>query len=308
MNSVMKLRIEEIFTIAIMSSTPAVIVEGKNDLKTYTDIAQSAIDAVDVYPVELIEGYSPGCGDVVKAIRALYALNDSLHPVENFVLGVIDRDTREYRGELPSEDAILALRYYSLESHFVNCEVLAAFLKQFTRTHESKFGPDFSRKIFEEIRADLLDIYYFSLEALKRALEPNYVEDFRYSDSIACRKQQTIRAKIMAKKDDLDQFALGLGIGANFDSLLKIANGKWLLTVFCELTEATFKKLKSYCGQFGAEQCTYCRHQDSNQCTYQVYEGINHKALYSQAPESWRTSALDYVRRRISEISLETVA
>lgn len=298
------MRIEEIFTAAIMSSTPAIIVEGMHDLKTYTSIAQSAVDVVDVHPVELIEGYSPGCKDVVDAVRALYSLDHRTHPVENFVLGIIDRDAREYRGELPSEDAILALDYYSLESHFVNCEVLAAFLKQFTRTHESKFGADFSRRAFEEISEGLLDLYYFSLEALKRAVQPAYAGDFRYSDSIACRKQEAIRAKIMAKQHELDQFASGLGIQANLDSLLKIANGKWLLTVFCELTEALFKKLPNYCGQFGAEQCTYCRHEVFNQCTYRAHEGVTHKTLYSQAAESWRVSALDYVRNRISVMSV----
>jgi hypothetical protein len=303
----MKLKIDEVFNEAIMSSTPVVIVEGVNDLKTYTAIARGAVGSVEVYPVELIDGFSPGCKDVIDAIQALYALNDSTHPVENFVLGVIDRDTREFRGELPTEQAIFALEYYSLESHFVSSEVLSTFLKQFTRTHESKFGSGFSRQLFEEIAGQLLDLYYFSLEALKCAMHPNYSADFQYSFPIARRKQQPTRTSVFAKRTDLDSFASGLGLEENLNTLMKVANGKWLLTTFCELAHSALSELPKYCGEFGSERCSYCRVEEFNKCTYRVKDGIGHKTLYSLASECWEISALDYVRRRVARVSLETV-
>lgn len=307
MSDAMKLSIDEVLNEAIMSSTPAIIVEGVDDLKTYISIASSVFERCEVYAVEMIAGHSPGCRDVIEAVRSLYNLNDARHPVENFVIGIIDRDAREYRNEIPGESAILTLEYYSLESHFVCEEVLSAFLAQYTLTHPSKFGPAFAAKLFSEIEQNLLEIYYFSLEALQCALDRVYAADFKYSYAIDRCRQEEVRGRVFAKVPELDGLAARLGLQCCLESLRKISTGKWLLSTFCDLSWETLAKLSSYCGEFGSEQCEFCRTESPEKCTFRLKKGINSKTLYSGAAEIIQIDTLEYVRRRLAQISLETL-
>ncbi|MGF6768879.1 hypothetical protein P3T18_001349 [Paraburkholderia sp. GAS199] len=308
MSDVMKMTIDEVLNEAIMSSTPAIIVEGIDDLKTYVSIANQALDRFEVYAIETIAGHTGGCDAVVDAIRTLYALNDASHPVENFVLGIIDRDTREYRGELPAENAILTLNYYSLESHFVCEEVLSAALSQYARVHSDGLGPNFSLSLFESIEHDILDLYYFSLEALQCAIDENYATEFKYSYSINRRKQEPTNSNVRAKAPQLDQLAAQLGLQRNLDSLKKISSGKWLLLTFCEIMYSTLGDLANYCGKFGSEKCQFCRAAITGKCTYRMKEGVSNKTLYSTASENYHLPSLGYIKQRMSQISLQTAS
>lgn len=307
MSDAMKLSIDEVLNEAIMSSTPAIIVEGIDDLKTYIALAKDALDDFEVYAVETIDGYSGGCDQIVSAIRDLYQLNDAIHPVENFVLGVIDRDVREFRNELPSEAAIFPLRHYSIESHFVCKEVFEAALFQYTRVHPDKLGPEFAQNLFADIEQQLLDLYYFSLEALKGAVEPGYNADFKYSYNAGRRKQEPTRSDVLAKAAQLDQVAAQFQLQPNLESLKKVAHGKWLLTAFCEVVHSVLSSLSVHCGKYGSEQCDFCRVSILGKCTYRIKEGVSNKTLYSVASENTQLASLDYIRHRMSNISLQTL-
>lgn len=307
MTEAMRMTIDEVLNESIMSSTPAIIVEGINDLKAYISIAKSARDNYEVYAVETISGYSAGCEQVRQAICALYELQDTTHPIENFVLGIIDRDVREFRNEIPLETAILILKHYSIESHFVCKEVLEKILQLFAIVHADKLGLDFSRELFAEIEAELLELYYFSLEALRCSLDPQYVAEFKYSYSPNRRKTEPAKSSVIAKKEELDNFANSLGLAKDLTTLNKIASGKWLLTTFCESLEAKLSGFTNYCGKFGAEQCEFCRIQVVNKCTYRVKPGVNHKTFYAAAFETTDLAPFDYIRQRISQISLQSV-
>lgn len=307
MSDAMKMSIDEVFNEAIMSSTPVILVEGIDDIKTYISIAKDALETFEVYPIETIAGYSAGCGHVIDAVKALYALNDANHPVENFVLGIIDRDTREYRSEMPAEAAILTLKYYSIESHFVCEEVLTAVLKQYARVHSDKLGVNFARQLFSIIEPRILEIYYFCLEALQCATVPGYSSEFKYSYAINRRKQEPTNTIVQSKRQQLDQFAQNLGLVCSLECLKKISAGKWLLSTFCESMFSVLENLSSYCGEFGSEECEYCKLTILEKCTYRMKEGINHKTLYSSATENCAISSLDYVRTRMAGISLSAV-
>ena len=307
MNGAMKLSIDEVLNEAIMSSTPAIIVEGIDDLKTYISIAKSAVENFEIYPVETIDGYSAGCQHVVNAIRDLYSLNDATHPIENFVLGIIDRDVREFRNEIPEEEAILALEYYSLESHFVCEEVLSAAIRRYAKVHSDKLGPEFSPNLFSQIEEKLLDLYYFSLESLRCAIDSTYSTEFKYSYKPNRRTEEPTRTNVLAKIEQLDQLADQFGLSRNIQCLKKIAKGKWLLQVFSEAVYGVLQNLHALCGKFGATQCEFCRLQIADKCTYRAKEGISSKTVYSDATENTSLASLEYVRQRISSISLQSV-
>lgn len=307
MNGAMRLSIDEVLNEAIMSSTPVIIVEGIDDLKIYTSVAKSVLKKCEVYPVETINGYSAGCNHVIAAIRDLYNLNDSIHPIENFVLGVIDRDAREFRDELPSEAAIFALDYYSMESHFVCEEVFFSAIRQHAKVHSDKLGPNFSAQLFSKIEKEMLDLYYFSLEALQCALDPSYKAEFKYSSSHDKRLFEPIRSNVLAKKAQLDQLADRFNLKPDLESLKKITQGKCLLSAFSKIVYMTLCEFTSYCGKFGSEQCEFCRNSITNKCTFRIKDGVTDRTLYSYASENTTLACLDYIRQRISSISLQTL-
>jgi len=105
----------------------------------------------------------------------------------------------------------------------------------------------------------------------------------------------------------LDMLAGNLGLRPDLESLKKISSGKWLLSTFCEIVYAILGQLSNYCGLHGSEQCDFCRAADSDKCTFRLKRGINNKTLYSSAPEMCQINSLDYVRRRLAQISLATV-
>jgi len=185
--------------------------------------------------------------------------------------------------------------------------VLSSFLGQYTLTHPLKFGINFASDLFCKIEEKLLDLYYFSLEALRCALDQSYIADFQYSYAIDRRKQEPTKSDVSAKSAQLDALATSLGLQRNLESLKKISSGKWLLSTFCEIAHGTLKELSSYCGAFGSERCEFCRTADSSKCTFRLKKGINSKTLYSAAPELFQITSLNYVKHRLAQISLVTL-
>jgi len=285
-----------------MSSTPAVIVEGINDIKIYNSIAKSINRCVEVYAVEAIKGYSAGCGHVINAVKALYASAESVL-VEDFVIGIIDRDTREFRGELPVEKAFLVLNYYSVESHFVDPEIVRKSISTYTLAGDDAVSEEMIDALFSKIEQKLYDLYYFSLESLRFALDGNYNSDYRYSFANNRRKQDPAMSNVRAKIHELDSFAASLNIRCSLSDLKKISTGKWLLGAFSEEIYILLTNFKIYCGKFGAKKCQYCKREILDTCTYKIKEGISNKTIYSLAFEHTGLTSLDYVRDRFSSVS-----
>lgn len=295
----MNFTIDEIFNEAIMSNTPVIVVEGINDVKIYSEIASSIMRKVEVYAIETIQGYSEGCKHVIDAIKEIYGLNPNA-AVEDHILGVIDRDVREFRGELPVEKAFLILESYSIESHFVTKEVFEQTISNYTNVGKPALGRRFIEIKYGEVEGKLLDLYYFSLESLKYALNEGYRADYQYSFAHNRRKQQPVLLSIQEKIPDLDQFAASLNISRDMRWLRKIASGKWLLRTFAEEIHEFLSGFSAYCGAIDTEQCQFCKRNVVGKCTYKLKDGVTNKTIYSLASENVRIPSLDYIRQRIS--------
>lgn len=289
-----------------MTSTPAIVVEGTDDIKTYYALAAEALDKFEIYAVEMIDGFAPGCADVVKAIQELYALPINSVTIENFILGIIDRDVREFRNELPTEKAIFALKNYSIETDFVNEEVLSEIVLTCTTVTPDLVSQNFVSLAFDAIASSLLQLYYFSLEALRCALEQNYVADFKYSYHNGRRNEAAVIADVTAKQADLDAFAASKNLTRDFDTIKRIAKGKWLLSTFSDEVHKLLKSLATHCGGQGNGQCGYCKVGMPAQCTFKIRDGISNKTIYSLVREVPPPSSMAYIRDRISELSAVT--
>lgn len=286
-----------------MTSTPTIVVEGTDDIKTYYALTAKELEKFEIYAVEMIEGFAPGCGDVIKAIQELYTLPINSATIENFILGIIDRDVREFRNELPAEKAIFALKNYSIETDFVNKEILSEIVLTCTTATPDLISQNFISIAFDSIEISLLQLYYFSLEALRCALDHNYAADFKYSYQNGRRNEASVITSVIAKKADLDVFAASNNLAKNFDSVKRIAKGKWMLSTFSDEVYKLLKNLAVHCGGQGNGKCGYCKAGMHSRCTFKIRDGISNKTIYSLIREVPPTSNMAYIRDRISELS-----
>ncbi|MGQ6466019.1 hypothetical protein ACUNEK_06565 [Serratia sp. IR-2025] len=119
----MKYEISEILNTAIMTKSISVIVEGVDDIQVYYGIAKSANKIVEIFPIETIDGYAPGCNHIVTAMDDILELPKANVNIDNYIIGIIDKDVKDFRGEMPTNPLILTLKHYSMESHFVDKKV-----------------------------------------------------------------------------------------------------------------------------------------------------------------------------------------
>jgi|SRR5450830_436116 len=302
------LEVDEVLNESIMTGIPSLIVEGIDDIGIYIDLAKRVPFDVEVYAVEYIEGYGQGCGEVIKAITALENLPKTQYELPSHILGVIDKDVREYRGELPSSPAILVLKYYSIESHFISKAIIANTLKLCTKSSHDMINEELCDLIMSEIEVKLLDLYYHSLEALRHAMQADYVADFAYSFTPGRIKDAQAKALIQAKKSELDQFAESLNIIKNMDSIKSIARGKWLIDVFSDELVTCIENLQSLCRAHTINSCLSCITTAYDKCLYRMKDGFNKNTIKSLAASHVAGVEFDYIVNRISELRPEARA
>jgi hypothetical protein len=98
---IFKYSLEDCFAKAIMDKTPIVIVEGKDDRQIYQRIANAINVDLSVYQVNEFEEFGPGCYNVIAAFTRIQPKYGENERNIKWVAGIIDRDSRPYRGQLP---------------------------------------------------------------------------------------------------------------------------------------------------------------------------------------------------------------
>lgn len=297
--------VDEVLNESIMTGVPSLIVEGIDDIGIYVDLAKRVPFDVEVYAVEHIDGYGQGCSEVIKAINALESLPKTQYELSSHILGIIDKDVREFRGELPASSAILVLKYYSIESHFISKAIIANTLKLCTKTSQGMINDQLCDLIMSEIEEKLLDIYYHSLEALKNAVETGYAADFAYSFKPGRIKDAKAKALIQAKKTALDDFAEKLKITKSMNSIKCIAHGKWLIDVFSDELVTCIENLQGLCREQKINSCLSCVATAYDKCLYRMKDGFNKNTIKSLAASHVVGGEFDYIVKRISEFRPE---
>lgn len=295
-------QIDELLNEAIITGVPVIIVEGIDDISVYDDISANVPFDVEVYAVESIEGYTEGCEQVISAIENLNSLQSDKHPINEHILGIIDKDVRDYRDELPDIESLLVLNYYSIESHFISKEIISNILKLSTKANRELISDELCNKIMSEIENKMLDLYYFSLESLRNSVEPDYSASFSYKCAVGRIRDSKTRHNVLEKRNDLDIFAKSLGISPCIDTLKSISKGKWLLDVFSQELLDNINDLQEKCAKNTIATCKLCISEPFDKCLYRIKEGFTKKTIKSLALICIEGAEVNYIQDRITRI------
>lgn len=290
-----KFEADEVLNLAIMEKTAYIIVEGVDDIRIYEDIAGSAGVVCEIYSVEMLEGLSGGNDGVIEAMEIIESLRmPEGKSADQYVMGVIDRDVRYYRNDMPIMGSIFSLSAYSIESHFVSKFSIKPSVNRLTRVSlRDEIDEDL---IYSKVEGNIFDIYYFSLDALKNALDPNYQSVVGFSSNPGRRKDAHTVAQLHSRKADLDAFAATLCLTSDIESLRKFVKGKWLLTAYAEELFREIEQLVAKCKGLEVKQCRMCELDNSAPCLYRLRDGLNKNSLYSILKDFVNIPDFEYIR------------
>lgn len=126
---------------------------------------------------------------------------------------------------------------------------------------------DFLKNDFEN---ESKELYYFSLEALKKMYDATYqavIEYGRDGGAVIGGGKRYKWELLSHKMNDLDQFAILHSISK--EDLKYIAKGKWYLAYWCEYLNKKVKTLQSLCGN-QIPKCQYCKTGQNNKCLWRT--------------------------------------
>ena len=299
----MKYEVGEILNQAIMTDTISLIVEGLDDVQIYEKIARDVGKDIAVFPIGCIEEYSFGCGHVELAMDEILLFPEGEKYHKDYILGVIDKDVRDYRNEIPKNPLLITLKYYSIESHFINKHVLFESILLNTKTPVSLITPELVSYIYDQVFSESEVLFLFSLEALRCAMIKNYEAIFQYGFSEGRIFSEADKRSILEKKEELYNSALELKLVNNVETLKCIVKGKWLLHYFCHKVSVIINALKESCGVSPQNQCVICAVQaDHNSCLYRLKDGVTPKSFKNTIFGNINSPDLDYIKKRINEM------
>ena len=121
--------LEETVIVAFMCNLPVVIVEGQDDIKFYDNIATLNNINIDVRAIETVDGYAEGCEQVCDAMEEVQELIINDVRLKKYVMGIIDRDVRQYLNTVPEKNNLLVLKYYSYETHLITDKTIGRLIE-----------------------------------------------------------------------------------------------------------------------------------------------------------------------------------
>lgn len=289
----------EIINDAIMSGQPNLILEGCTDIKIYQKISERIGKEIVLRPVELIEGYSAGCSNVIKFIEDLESDQAFNSFIKGNVIGIIDKDVRDYRNEIPSSNNIITMRPYSIESHFICKESVYSCFISATNSSLDEGCMKISQKIYTDFLMDSKLLFLASLDALKKSLNKEYSNIFSYGDSYEKLKNPEFEKKINDIKNDLEKFAQIENIVFDETSMKSIIKGKVFFDFFCNYLSKKLKSLVIDCRSLSFNKCIYCYDGRREQCLYKIRNKLSDQSIKVIIKGQFPENELNYL---VSEI------
>ncbi|ASR46497.1 hypothetical protein B4V02_07295 [Paenibacillus kribbensis] len=299
----MKYNIDEALVAARMASVPLVVVEGHDDIQFYENLLMDLNKEADVLAIDTFENYAEGCDSVIKAVEHVQQQITDNPDLFNYFLGIIDRDARYFRDEIPVDlKGLLVLKYYSFESHLIADHNIKSILPLITSINQSVLTSEiisFLKSGFNDIKQEL---YYLSLEALKNACVKDYTSILGYSESEGKIADNNSRRylynEVVIKKRELDDFADGFGL--NINKLRLIVKGKWLLQAFSNSILEKINELPIFCFQHAQKKCQYCASGQSNKCLWKTREKYRYNQIANLMMSSYDENEVSYIRSRLN--------
>lgn len=289
---------DELLNLSIMTKSAILILEGSDDVPIYERLAESINLDCEIYASQNILSGREGCGGVIENIRSIREVSGSIG-VEKYVLGVIDRDARYYRNEIPSDPAIFVLNYYSIESHFVDACSIKYLIPRVTRATNRLIREDDCVNVYERIKSKLMFLYLLSLEALKNACIVGYNSGYGYKAPIKSILNMQLHLTDAEKESNLRDFGFEHGLHEDWDSLLKICKGKWVHELYSDYLHEEIKNLPTKCSAGEVSKCQFCLNGDSNKCLYKNTAFISSDILRQQSFLNTEVYQLQYIKDRM---------
>lgn len=298
---------DEVYIEAFVTNIPTIIVEGRDDITFYNRICDAISKKTLVVAIELIQGYSEGCADVVRIVEDLQ-IQMGCEKCEPYILGIIDKDVREYREDYDRvimNPSLLMLKYYSYESHLLTKAALKKVVSEELYVRVELITDELIEYIQSGLPEELQSVYYISLEALKNACCDGY-------DSLAGYKQKSIESivrnedkmnQLLDKKQELDEFASQQNITYSEECVKQFVKGKWLLHAYAQYILNIIKKLPQLCLEHKIQQCSYCKVGKYDKCEYRTRTNFQENALIARLEVA--TIQLDevmYIKERIMQL------
>lgn len=246
-----------------------VIVEGKDDYPIYQNIASTVNPQIIVYQVNEFADYEAGCRGVIKCLERLQTEFDKNSNDVSKVLGIIDRDIRPYRNEMPNLKGLYVLKHYSIETYFATRKNLRKLISKISFLPIDNIDNSVIDYAENNFQVSIGKLYLCSLEALKNACTENYDSVIGYDTSIEqILRDKTILTSISSKKAELEAF--GEDFSISILDIKLIAKGKWYLYWFLNHTYPNIKMLKKECYTAHITQCRSCKVGNYNDCLYEL--------------------------------------
>jgi len=251
-----------------------IIVEGEYDY-IYEYIADDINNnKYEIMPIEQLIGKSGNLAleSLILEIED-FAVEEELEYIPH-LLGIIDRDYREYEERLTNSNILFILEFYSIESYFVNQEILYKSL-YFSIQSKRLMNDSFVNLLYIEIIDKLIDnLYLSSIKKLEKHLEIDEV---------------------------IDKFKLDKSI----ETLLKITKGKELLKRFLVEIQNILSSQKLYklCRDKEVKICA--KHNDTEHKKFCLYitQRYDTRQLKKYAFEQVDLSSLEPIKNRIKQLN-----
>lgn len=295
----------EVLNEAIMTGIPAIVVEGREDIRFYEAIIHSLRKRVRVVPVQMVRGYAAGNKSVVDLITNLQPDFSSHLHYTRYLLGIIDKDVRDYRGDHPQHLlGLLILNVYSYEAHLVtdrHIKVIISFMTDLSADRVPK-------NLVDYVRCHLVpkyeEIYYMSLEALKCAVEPDYqaLISYRWNEGRIAdpASRSEILSSLRPRIQALEDWAFGMSV--TISDLKKFAKGRWLLATFIREVAAVIRHITEQpCGYQTIKQCPFCGFHQQD-CLWKVTH-FQWDALSQILLSVVDSDEVQYISDRIAELA-----
>lgn len=260
----------DIMAAAIMIEEPILIVEGKDDFQIYDSLTKSIRKKVQVYQSNEFEDHYEGCSGVITCIQKLQPKYAERADNINKIIGIIDKDVRDFRKEIPDLLGLFITKHYSIETYFVTLNNLRQLLSNITYNIVEEINDEILHLLECSFKESLDNLYMISLEALRNACNNKYDTDVGYDFSApkisALQFLDEVLPKLENKKVDLENFASELNI--NLNNIKLIAKGKWYIYWYLSRIYPGIKDLKEKCRGNIITQCRSCRVGNFQDCLY----------------------------------------
>ncbi len=250
-----KVRLIDRLVEARIVKEPFIIVEGKDDRQIYSRLVNEINKEAKVHAVAEFEDFHAGCENVIQCMEQLQQklINDPIN--QRFVLGIIDRDSRPFKGGASLAELLnlYILRHYSIETYFATSLNLSRLIEKSTYATLEDVDQEIIAFVLANVPESFSTLYYISLDALKQECLglDTYKASVAYGDDdtgskVSRQFREHFEQNVLPERQaDLDLFALDKEI--TIDDLKLIAKGKWYLYNYLYRAGFHIKKLHEKC-------------------------------------------------------------